>query len=80
MMLAACGQLAFNTCSRLRSLEFNHLHVYAPFRLANHLDDPPRSRVRSLLKKTLEFRGLAFPKAAKPLVIPLLAHADTNWR
>ena len=43
MMLAAGGQLAFDAPRRLRSSEFNHLHLLALFRLAKHLDDPPRT-------------------------------------
>ena len=74
MMLAAGGLLAFDASRRLRSSEFSHLHVYALHRLANHLEDPPRSRVKSLLKQIFRFRGMAFPRQCKPLVIPLLAH------
>ena len=45
MMLAAGGQLAFDASRQLRSSEFSHFHVYALRRMANHLEDPPRSRV-----------------------------------
>ena len=74
-MLAAGGLLAFDASRRLRSSEFSHLHAYALHRLANHLEDPTRSRVKSLLKQIFRFRGMAFPRQCKPLVIPLLAHS-----
>ena len=75
MMFAAGGLLAFDASRRLRSSEFSHSHVYALHRLANHFEDPPRSRVKSLLKQIFRFRGMAFPRQCKPLVIPLLAHS-----
>ena len=75
MMLAAGGQLAFDASRQLRSSEFSHFHVYALRRMANHLEDPPRSRVYALLKQILQFRGMAFPRHNKPLVIPVLAHS-----
>ena len=60
MTLAAGGQLAFDASRQLRSSEFPHFHVYALHRMANHLEDPPRSRVKALLKQILQFRGMAF--------------------
>ena len=76
MMLAAGGRLAFEASRRLRSSELSHLHIFALHRLSNHLDDPPRTRVKSLLVQVLKFRQLAVPKQRKPLVIPLLAHTS----
>ena len=76
MDLAAGGELSFRTSSILRSSQFSALHIYALLRMSNHLDDPPRSLVRSLLKKNLQFRQAALPKAPRPLVLPLLAHAS----
>ena len=73
-MLAAGGQLAFDASRRLRSSEFSHLHVFAYHRLANHPEDPPRTREKALLRQVLQFRGLAFPRQCKPLVIQMLAH------
>ena len=74
MMLGAGGQLAFDASRQLRSSAFSHFHVFALHRMANHLEDPPRSRVKALLRKSLQFRGMALPRHSKPLVIPLLAH------
>ena len=74
MMLAAGGQLAFDASRRLRSSEFSHLHVFAFHRLANHLDDPPRTREKALLKQVLQFRALALPRQCRPLIIQMLAH------
>ena len=74
MMLAAGGRLAFEASRRLRSSEFSPMHVFALHRLSNHLDDPPRTKVKSSLVQVLKFRQLAVPKLRKPLVIPFLAH------
>ena len=76
VMLDAGGRLAFEASKRLRSSEYSHLHIFALHRLANHLEDPPRTRVVSLIKKVIEFRGLATPKQQRPLVIPMLAHSS----
>ena len=67
--------MAFDPSRQLRSSEFSHLHVYALHRLANHVEDPPRPKVKTFLKQILEFRGMATPRHCKPLVIPLLAYS-----
>ena len=76
MMLAGGGRLAFEASRRLRSSEFSPMHIFALHRLSNHLDDPPRTRVKSSLLQTLKFRQLAVPNLRKPLVIPFLAHSS----
>ena len=51
--------------------QFSQLHVLALHRLTNHLDHPPRTKLKSLWKKVLEFRGMALPKPAGLLVVLL---------
>ena len=73
MMLAAGGHWLLML--QLRSSEFSHFHVYALHRMANRLEDPPRSRDKAQLEQILQFRGMALPRQCKPLVILLLAHS-----
>ena len=76
MTLAQGGQASFDMARRLRSSEFSQLHFFAMYRMANYLDDPPRTLVRSLVRQALEFRGAALPRSPRPLVLPLLAHPE----
>ena len=87
MDLAAGSELSFRTASILRrsfpdtplSAEFAVLsstYICTNTDQQSFVDDPPRSLVRSLLKKNLQFRQAALPKAPRPLVLPLLAHAS----
>ena len=73
MVLSSDNEASFRMSTRLRSSEFHHLHLYALFRLANHCDDPPRTKLRSIIRRALEFRKMPVPKANVPLVIPFLA-------
>ena len=52
----------------------SHLHLYALDRLASCLEEPYRGVAKKRLKSVLERRGLAVPRAAKPLTLPLLAN------
>ena len=72
--LANGGMKAFQTEKRLRSAEYHHEQVYAPYRLWNLLDDPPQTAVRSTLRRVLQFRQCAVPRSPRPPVLPLLAH------
>lgn len=38
------------------------------------MDDPPRTRVRSLIKSAIQFRELPLPPSPRPLILPLLSH------
>ena len=38
------------------------------------LDDPPRTRVRAILKRVLKFRDCPEPPYTKPLILPMLGH------
>ena len=75
MTLAADAERSFQMASRLRSNEFHQIHVYALYRLALHCDDPPRSKIRSILKKVMDFRKYPRPGTARPLCLPMLAHS-----
>ena len=64
---------SYEACKRIRSGEFHTLEVYALYRLANHMEEPGRSRVKSLIGKALLFRNATVPKNNLPLHIPFLA-------
>ena len=65
---------SFDMLRRLRSSSFSLEHVYCLYKIAAHLDEPPWTRVRSLLLKAIHFRDGPTPRQGRPLVIPLLAH------
>ena len=69
---------SYEACQRIRSGEFHTLEVYALYRLANHMEEPGRSRVKSLVGKALLFRNATIPKNNMSLHIPFLAH--NNFR
>ena len=60
----------------LRSSAYSLQHVYALYRLAHNLDEPPRSAVHSLLTKILVFKGGVKPPRAKPMQLPMLSHSS----
>ena len=68
------GLRAFDAERLLRSAQVSGLQCYALFRMSGFLDDPPRSAVKSTLKRRLRFRNLPIPRSAQPLCIPFLAH------
>ena len=70
MSLAHGNMQAFQTERRLRSAELQDLHVCALLRSTMLLDDPPRTLVRSILKRLLKFRDRPFPKSGVPLMLP----------
>ena len=55
--LSLFTRVSYETCQRIRSGEFDTLEVYALYRLAAHMEEPGRSRVRSLISKALQFRN-----------------------
>ena len=67
---------SFQMIKSFRSAQYSTDQIFALCRLANNLEDPPRSRVRSLLKKAIQFKGAMLPCRAKALFIPVLAHSD----
>ena len=50
------------------------------FRLANHLEQPWRSKCATRLKPVLQFRNQSIPKKNRPLKIPFLAHEGFRAR
>ena len=74
--LSQDGLRSFNAERILRSAQVSSLHCFALYRMANLLDDPPRTAVRAKLKRCLRFRCLPTPCSAKPLCIPFLAHGS----
>ena len=65
---------SYEACQRIRYGEFHTLEVYALYRLANHMEEPGRSSVKSLVGKALLFRNATIPKNNMSLHIPFLAH------
>lgn len=63
-------------CKALRSGQFTDVEVYAIYRLANNLEEPSRSRTRSLIKKVLGFRNATVPCPNFPPGVPFQAHDD----
>ena len=75
MTLAADAERSFHMASQLRSSEYHQVHIYALYRLSLHCDDPPRSKIRIILKKVVDFRKCQSHGAPRPLCIPMLAHS-----
>ena len=74
--LAENSYQSFQMAKSLRSAQYSTDQIFALYRLANNLEDPPRSRVRSLLKKAIQFKGAMLPCRAKALLIPVFARSS----
>ena len=72
--LAENSYQSFQTAKSLRCAQYFADQIFALYRLANNLEDPPRSKVRGLLKQAIRFKGAMLPCRAKALLIPVLAH------
>ena len=60
----------------LRSGKHDNETVTLLYRLANHMEQPWRSKARARLRRVLTFRNATVPKYNLPLRIPFLAHND----
>ena len=60
----------------LRSGKHDNETVTLLYRLANHMEQPWRSKARARLRRVLTFRNATVPKYNLPLKIPFLAHND----
>ncbi|CAE7328151.1 tauD, partial [Symbiodinium sp. KB8] len=60
----------------LRSGKHDNETVTLLYRLANHMEQPWRSKARARLRRVLTFRNATVPKYNMPLKIPFLAHND----
>ena len=58
----------------IRSSSTHSNHLFALYKLANQIDDPPRTRVRSRIKSAIQFRQLPLPPTPRQLILPLLCH------
>ena len=72
--LASFNRQRFETSKRLRSGATTNWDVYALWRLAQHVEQPERSRCLSELRNILHFRNCSTPKGNKPLTLPFLSH------
>ncbi|CAE7679264.1 unnamed protein product [Symbiodinium sp. CCMP2592] len=66
----------FEASKELRSGKHDSETVTLLYRLANHMEQPWRSKARARLRKVLQFKNASIPKHNKPLKVPLLAHAS----
>ena len=74
-ILAEQSQRSFDMQRHIiRSNSLHSDHLFAFYKPANQLDDPPRTRVRSLPQSAIQFRQLPLPPTPRPLVLPLLCH------
>ena len=74
-LLAEQSQRSFDTQRYIRSNDLHSDHLFALYKLAHQLEDPPRTRVRSILKSAIQFRQLPLPPSPRPLILPLLCHS-----
>ena len=72
--LASFNRQRFETSKHLRSGATTNWDVYALWRLAQHVEQPERSRCLSELRNILHFRNCTIPKGNKPLTLPFLSH------
>ena len=75
-VLAERSLASFDMQRALRSSAYSLQRVYALYRLAHNLDEPPRSAVHSLITKILVFKGGVKPPRAKPMQLPMLSHSS----
>ncbi|OLQ04612.1 hypothetical protein AK812_SmicGene12289 [Symbiodinium microadriaticum] len=66
----------YDASRELRSGKHDNETVTLLYRLANHMEQPWRSKARARLRRVLTFRNATLPKYNLPLRIPFLAHND----
>ncbi|CAE7602690.1 unnamed protein product, partial [Symbiodinium necroappetens] len=66
----------YDASRELRSGKHDNETVTLLYRLANHMEQPWRSKARARLRRVLTFRNATVPKHNLPLKIPFLAHND----
>ena len=64
----------YDASRELRSGKHDNETVTLLYRLANHMEQPWRSKARARLRRVLNFRNATVPKFNLPLKIPFLAH------
>ena len=72
--LSSLTKQSYFAAKLVRSNAITSDELYALFRLSSNLEEPFRSRTRTLLKSALQFRRLSVPKRNVPLRIPFLSH------
>ncbi|OLP89200.1 hypothetical protein AK812_SmicGene29372 [Symbiodinium microadriaticum] len=66
----------YDASRELRSGKHDNETVTLLYRLANHMEQPWRSKAKARLRRVLTFRNATVPKHNLPLKIPFLAHND----
>ena len=64
----------YDASRELRSGKHDNETATLLYRLANHMEQPWRSKARARLRRVLNFRNATVPKFNLPLKIPFLAH------
>ena len=72
--LADNSSKSFRMARSLRSAQYSSHQLFALYRVANIMEDPPRPKARGLLKSAIKFKGAMLPPNAEALIIPVLAH------
>jgi hypothetical protein len=72
--VASYTERSYKAARILRSNCVTHDQVYALFRLAANMDEPYRTRVKSIISSAMSFRNMTVPTYNKPLALPYLCH------
>ena len=74
--MASSTEKSYTACKLARSIRISPMQLYALFKMALNMEEPARTKVRSLIKKAIKFRTMSVPKYNKPLAIPFLCHTS----
>ena len=66
----------YDASCELRSGKHDNEAITLLYRLANHVEQPWRSKARARLRLVLQFRNASVPRFNKSLKLPLLAHSQ----
>lgn len=71
--LASLTKASYCASRVVRSLAVSPEELYGLYRLGGYLEEPMRSRARTLLSQAMKFRKLNVPRKNKALILPFLA-------
>ena len=72
--MASSTEKSYTACKLARSVQISPMQLYALFKMAANMEEPSRTKVRSLITKAIKLRSMSVPKYNKPLAIPYLCH------
>lgn len=64
----------FQTCRQLRRASVSPSYMFLIFKMAQHADEPYRTRAIRAIRSILAFKNLPLPSPPRPLALPFLAH------